>query len=157
MPTIRALQQPRTLANLCHQRIHRRLTLAIGALILGLTRCALALRLNLSRCLLQSPLGDDAFATLGAYQIMTDTSRWIQQRWPRQCQDAALYFNAAAQGIGEEKLRSVSGEAGEPLRSYLADELGFNVWRPPVAKRRLRLGFGVRLRDWRRFLRALRQ
>jgi hypothetical protein len=109
---------------------------------------------------LEQDSNQDAYATLNAYQIMTDTSRWIQQRWPRQCQDAALYFNAAAQGIGEEKLRSVSGEAGEPLRSYLADELGFNVWRPPVAKRskrRLRLGFGVRLRDWRRFLRAPRQ
>jgi len=109
---------------------------------------------------LEQDSNQDAYAPLNAYQIMTDTSRWIQQRWPRQCQDAALYFNAAVQGIGEEKLRSVSGEAAEPLRSYLADELGFNVWRPPVVKRsklRLPVSVGVRLRDWRRFWRALRQ
>ena len=72
------------------------------------------------------------FAEIGQFKIMTETSRWLQRRWPRQCQDAAVYFNASVQDIGEEKRRLVSGGTHEPLLSYLIDELGFNLSRPPV-------------------------
>ena len=72
------------------------------------------------------------FAEIGQFKIMTETSRWLQRRWPRQCQDAAVYFNASVQDIGEEKRRLVTGGTHEPLLSYLIDELGFNLSRPPV-------------------------
>lgn len=96
------------------------------------------------------------FAEVGQFKIMTETSRWIQRRWPRECHEAAIYFNAAVQDIGEEKRRLVSGGTHEPLLSYLVDEVGFNLSKPPVPtmerfKRKLPVGFRTTLRKARHF------
>jgi len=56
----------RALVDLRHQRVHRRLALAICALLFRLARTPITLRLTLPRRLLQGPLGDDAFAAFGA-------------------------------------------------------------------------------------------
>jgi glycosyltransferase involved in cell wall biosynthesis len=103
----------------------------------------------------------ECHAVPGHYNTMAETSRWIQRRWPTQCHEAARSFNEAVQGIGEEQLRLVSGEAGEPFRSCLAEELGFNVWRPQLPlleriKRRLPVAVRSSLRHWRHLLRGRR-
>lgn len=94
-------------------------------------------------------------------QIMVETTRWIQRRWPRQCREAAIYFNTAVQDIGEEKLRLVTGQGGDPLRTCLAEELGFSMWMPAVPmmerfKQRLPTSVRTMLRSVRRLVDGVR-
>jgi hypothetical protein len=94
-------------------------------------------------------------------EIVVETTRWMQRRWPSQCQEAARYFNAAVQDIGEEKLRLVTGAGADLLRSFLAQEIGFTMWMEPETrvsrlKKRLPVGVKAALRTSLRLLRLRR-
>ncbi len=71
-----------------------------------------------------------AFMNRGHAVIMAETTRWLMNRWPGQCQEAASLFNAAVDRIGEKRWREISAAIDEPLRTTLVDAAGFRLWRP---------------------------
>jgi len=84
------------------------------------------------RCHPEQEARSPVHAIKGVGSIMADTTRWIQRRWPEQCQEAAASFNATVDRISADQWREISKDVYEPLLSTVIDEIGFRLWRPPV-------------------------
>ena len=57
------------------------------------------------------------------------TTRWMLKHWPREASEAVARFNATAATMDPAILSYVSAMTGEPLKSCLIDECGFNLAR----------------------------
>jgi hypothetical protein len=68
-----------------------------------------------------------------ALVIKSATTRWMFARWPHETPKAAARFNAIAATMEPAILSYISAMTGEPLKSCLIDEYGFNLTReqPP--------------------------